>query len=265
VNRPLTVLALTAVVLAGCGGGAVAKPPDGLEVAGLTIDSQAVDKRMKVNVVLPEGDAGRRPLLVFLHGRGGNESSSLHAPMFAALKALGARAPIVAFPDGGDHSYWHNRDSGAWGRYVMKEVIPQVVRRFGADRRRVAIGGISMGGFGAFDLARAHPKRFCAVGGHSPAVWRSARETAPGAFDDAGDFARHDVIAGAGRLADQTVWLDAGDGDPFRPGDEAFTAALRDAGADLITRTWPGGHNGTYWDRHWRDYLRFYARALKRC
>jgi len=265
VNRPLVVLALTAVAFAGCGGGADAKPPPGIEVADQTIDSKAVDGRMKVKVVLPEGDAEGRPLLVFLHGRGGNESSSLRKPMFAALKALGTRAPIVAFPDGGDHSYWHNRDSGEWGRYVMKEVIPQVVRRFEADRRRVAIGGISMGGFGAFDLARAHPKRFCAVGGHSPAVWRSGGETAPGAFDDAADFARHDVIAGAGRFADQTVWLDAGDRDPFRPGDEAFTAALRDAGADLTAKTWPGGHDGKYWDRHWRDYLRFYARALKRC
>ena len=203
-NRPLTVLALAAVMLAGCGGEAPAKPPDGLEVADLTIDSTAVDKDMKVKVVVPEADAEGRPLLVFLHGRGGNESSSLRKPMFDALKALGTRAPIVAFPAGDDHSYWHNRKSGAYGRYVMKEVIPQVARRFGADRRRVAIGGISMGGFGAFDLARAHPKRFCAVGGHSPAVWRSGGETAPGAFDDAADFARHDVIAGAGRFAGQT-------------------------------------------------------------
>ncbi len=264
-NRPLTVLALAAAMLAGCGGEAPAKPPEGLEVADLTIDSTAVDKRMKVKVVLPEADAEGRPLLVFLHGRGGNESSSLRKPMFDALDALGTRAPIIAFPDGGDHSYWHNRKSGAWGRYVMKEVIPQVIHRFGADRRRVAIGGISMGGFGAFDLARAHPKRFCAVGGHSPAVWRSGGETAPGAFDDAADFARHDVIAGARRFADQTVWLDAGDGDPFRPGDRAFTAAVRDAGARLTAKTWPGGHDSTYWDRHWRDYLRFYARALKRC
>jgi endo-alpha-1,4-polygalactosaminidase (GH114 family) len=29
--------------------------------------------------------------------------------------------------------------------------------------------------------------------------------------------------------------------------------------------TWPGGHDGDYWDAHWRDYLRFYARALDRC
>ena len=261
--RAVTVL-MTVVVLAGCGG-AAAKPPDGLEVAGLTIDSKAVGEQMKVKVVVPDDDAEGRPLLVFLHGRGGNENSARRKPMFAALKALGTRAPIVAFPDGGDHSYWHDRDGGAWGRYVMKEVIPQVVRRFGADRRRVAIGGISMGGFGAYDLARLHPKRFCAVGGHSPAVWRSGGETAPGAFDDADDFARHDVIAGAERFAGQRVWLDAGDRDPFRPGDQAFTAALDAAGAQVTVHTWRGGHEGKYWDRHWRDYLRFYARALRRC
>jgi S-formylglutathione hydrolase FrmB len=266
VIRALTAVVTVVVVLAGCGGGALAKPPDGLEVADLTIDSAAVDRPMKVKVVVPAGaDGERRPLLVFLHGRGGNERSSLRRPMFAALKALGTRAPIVAFPDGGDHSYWHDRDSGAWGRYVMKEVIPQVAHRFGADPRRVAIGGISMGGFGAYDLARAHPKRFCAVGGHSPAVWRRAGETAPGAFDDAADFARHDVIAGAGRLAGRRVWLDAGERDPFRPGDRAFGAALRAAGAHVTVRTWPGGHDSRYWDRHWRDYLRFYARALSRC
>ena len=214
---------------------------------------------------MPEGDAEGRPLLVFLHGRGGNESSSLRKPMFDALKALGTRAPIVAFPDGGDHSYWHNRDSGAWGRYVMKEVIPQVVRRFGADRRRVAIGGISMGGFGAFDLARAHPKRFCAVGGHSPAVWRSGGETAPGAFDDAADFARHDVIAGAGavRRADQSGSTPA---TPTRSapatGVHRRPARRRRAPDGRRGRAATTASTGTATGG---DYLRFYARALERC
>jgi len=215
--------------------------------------------------VLPAGGGAGRPLLVFLHGRGGDEDSYLHGPMFDALESLGRNAPIVAFPDGDEDKYWHDRDSGAYGRYVVREVIPQVARRFKADRRRVAIGGISMGGFGAFDLARLSPGRFCAVGGHSPALWRSGGETAPGAFDDAEDFSRHDVIASAAAFAHIPVWLDAGDQDPFRPGDDAFAAALRAAGAHATVRTWPGGHDGDYWDAHWRDYLRFYARALRRC
>src|SRR5205085_4314835 len=108
---------------------------------------------------------GKRPLLVFLHGRGGNDETFVeNEAIFRTLAALGERAPIVAFPDGGDHSYWHNRPGGAWATYAMREVIPTVRRRFGTDPQRVAIGGISMGGFGAYDLALHHPGRFCAVG-----------------------------------------------------------------------------------------------------
>ncbi len=259
-GRNLAAL-LAALALSGCGAD---DAPAGVRVAGSAVHSKAVRKDMAVRVVVPDG-GGRRPLLVFLHGRGGDDGSYLHKPFFAALKALGTRAPVVAFPDGAEDKYWHNRRSGDWGRYVMREVIPQVTREFHTDRHRVAIGGISMGGFGAFDLARLHPRRFCAVGGHSPALWRTGGETAPGAFDDAADFARHDVVAGAGRLTGLPVWLDAGDRDPFRPGDAAFAANLRAAGAHPRIRQWPGGHDGDYWDAHWRDYLRFYARALKRC
>jgi poly(3-hydroxybutyrate) depolymerase len=234
----------------------------------VTIDSRAVGQPLNTTVVVP-ADApaeGRRALLVFLHGRGGDERSELDDAFFSALASLGPRAPIVAFPSGGDHSYWHDRADGDWGRYVVREVIPQVVRRYGIDRRRVAIGGISMGGFGAYDIARLHPGRFCAVAGHSPALWRTGGETAPGAFDDAEDFARHDVI-GAARanpdaFGDGRLWLDAGEEDPFRPGDDAMAAALGDR---VTAKTWPGGHDGGYWNEHWPDYARFYARALARC
>jgi S-formylglutathione hydrolase FrmB len=151
----------------------------------------------------------------------------------------------------------------------MREVIPEAVRRLHADPRRIAIGGISMGGFGAFDLARLNPGRFCAVGGHSPALWQTAGETASGAFDDADDFARHDVIADArlhpDRFAGERLWIDSGTEDPFVPGIRAFVAALRTNGLRISTHSWPGGHEGAYWRRHWDAYLGFYADALAAC
>jgi S-formylglutathione hydrolase FrmB len=169
---------------------------------------------LPVTVVIPAGSAaGRRPLLVFLHGKGENEDSHLDDAMFAALARQGARAPDVVFPYGGADSYWHDRAAGRWGAYVTDELIPVTLRRLNADPARVAIGGISMGGFGALDLARLHPGRFCAVGGHSAALWPTGADSAAGAFDDAEDFARHDVI-GAARSRDPyrstSVWLDAG-------------------------------------------------------
>jgi hypothetical protein len=75
------------------------------------------------------------------------------------------------------------------------------------------------------------------------------------------DFAAHDVIANANALDGLPVWLDAGDEDPCRPGDDAFAAAV----ARATVRTWPGGHDRDYWDAHWGEYLRFHARALRRC
>jgi S-formylglutathione hydrolase FrmB len=245
----------------------------GASLHEVTIESKDVGESLPIEVVVPAGadQDHRRPLLIFLHGRGAHgERDNLNSAMYGALADQGKRAPIVAFPSGGDHSYWHDRADGAWGSYVVDEVIPTVVHEFPADPRRVAIGGISMGGFGALDIARLHPGRFCAVGGHSPAIWRSGSETAPGAFDDEADFERHDVLETAvGSSAPYLgipVWVDAGDRDPFRhTGLDEFAEALRAHGAELTFHIWPGTHGGDYWRSHWEDYLRFYARALARC
>jgi poly(3-hydroxybutyrate) depolymerase len=247
------VLLAACLALAGCGSA----DARGAHVVSFTIKSKAVGRNLEVRIVLPEGETAGRPLVVFLHGRGMSPSSFTgNDAVFAGLAALGDRAPILAFPSGGDHSYWHDRRGGEWGRYVLREVIPQVLERTDADRRRVAFGGISMGGFGAFDLATRAKRHLCAVGGHSPALWRTGGETAPGAFDDAEDFERHDVIARADRLDGTRLWLDAGDADPFLPGDRAFAAA-----AGVRLRLSRGGHDSDYWNRHWAQYLRFYARA----
>jgi S-formylglutathione hydrolase FrmB len=244
----------------------------GARVERLVVHSRAVDRKLAVEVVVPAKAAprGERALLVFLHGRGGSEETFTgNEVVFEGLAKLGARAPVVAFPDGGDHSYWHDRDDGRWDRYVMRELIPEVTRRFGIDPRRVAIGGISMGGFGAYDLALHHPRRFCAVGGHSAALWFESGETAPGAFDDAADFNRNDVVGtvrgSSDAFAGMRVWNDYGDEDPFRVYNEGFVDYLRADGADLSAHSWPGGHDNAYWNRHWPAYLRFYANSLANC
>jgi S-formylglutathione hydrolase FrmB len=242
----------------------------GATVRHLTVHSSAVGADLGLNVIVPPHAADHPGLVLFLHGRSGDEASYTgEDSLFAALAQLGRRAPAVAFPDGGDDSYWHDRASGGWDRYLIHEALPAALAASGADPHRVAIGGISMGGFGAFDLALHHPGRFCAIGGHSPALWESGSETAPGAFDDAEDFARNDVI-GAARAGDSAylgvpVWIDRGSEDPFVPWDAMMVSALRADGADVTSHIWPGGHDLGYWDSHWEDYFRFYAQALRNC
>ena len=238
----------------------------GATIVRYDVRSRFVHRTLPQTAAIP-ADAGERPpLLVFLHGRGedGNESNSNDA-FYAALDALGDRAPAVVFPNGGEASYWHKRASGDWARYVLDEVIPRAVKRLDADPSRVAIGGVSMGGYGAYAIARRRPAAFCAVGGHSPAIWLRAGDSAPGAFDDADDYARNDVLAFArarrrapwGRAR---LWLDSGDRDPFRAGTDAFASAL-----GMKARHPRGAHDAEYWRAHYAQYLRFFAAALAAC
>jgi len=198
-----------------------------------------------------------------LHGRSVSPDSWLSDPFFEALHALGSSAPDVLLANGGNHSYWHDRTDGPWGSYVLHEAIPEALARSGADPRRVAIGGISMGGFGALDLARSAPHRFCAVGGHSAALWFRGADTPEGAFDDGADFARNDVIEFARGHSPYhvPVWLDVGAEDPFRAADTALAGELRGDGARVIFHVWPGVHGTSYWHPHLRRYFRFYSAA----
>jgi enterochelin esterase-like enzyme len=182
--------------------------------------------------------------LVLLHGRSSGPSSYLSQSLFDALHALGSRAPVVLLPDGVDHSYWHNRADGKWGSMVLREIVPR--------HGRVAIGGISMGGYGALLLGAQG--RFCAVGGHSPALWFSGADSAAGAFDDAEDYARHDIVNHPPHYH-APVWIDVGTEDPFR---NAAVHYAHEIHAQL--HVWPGGHDSGYWHSHMRQYLAFYAR-----
>jgi enterochelin esterase-like enzyme len=209
------------------------------------------------------GDTRGRPLLLLLHGRSSSPDSMARKPLASAVKKLGARAPVVVLVNGGDHSYFHDRADGRWGSYVLDEVIPAAVRKFHLDGRRVAIGGFSMGGFGALDLARF--RRFCAVGGHSAAMWRTGGETPAGAFDDAEDFEQNDVI-GAVRSNPRVyrrarIWIDVGTEDPFRSADTQLAGLLPQARFHL----WSGGHEISYFDDHASEILAFYANALAHC
>jgi S-formylglutathione hydrolase FrmB len=233
----------------------------GATVERFTIHSKLVGRDLHEILVIPSGGGHGRELLVFLHGRSSPPSSNLTQSLFDSLHALGPKAPDVLLPDGGDHSYWHDRADGEWGTSVLKEAIPAGLSRSGADPHRIAIGGISMGGFGALDLARLEPSLFCAVGGHSPALWFAGADTPAGAYDDAEDFARNDLIrfAASARLFDVPVWIDVGTQDPFFAADKAFAQELRAHGTDIRFVAHGGGHSG--WSSRMGEYLRWYTSA----
>jgi len=251
--------------LAACGAAPYGST-QGARIVRYTLASRLMHRSLKQVLVVPAGGGSGRPLLVLLHGRSAGADQFLGDPMFRELQRLRARAPVILIPSGGDHSYWHDRADGPWGTYVLREAIAVALARTHADAHRLGIGGVSMGGFGALDLARLHPGEFCAIGAHSAAIWPSAGQTASGAFDDPADYAQHDVMGAAARgnpYGQTPIFVDVGREDGFRFADEQLANDLRAHGADVTFRFQPGGHGG--WRGRMDEYLRFYAAALARC
>jgi S-formylglutathione hydrolase FrmB len=234
----------------------------GARVTHFQLHSAAVGRTLTETAAIPR-DApprGRRPLLVLLHWRGGTPDMLLSSELFAGLAKLGPQAPLVVMPNDDRLSFFHNRRDGRWADYIVHEVIPAAVRRLGADPSRVAIGGTSMGGFGALDIARLWPGRFCAVGAHSPAIFTSARATMAKSFDGPSDFAQHDLLALDPSYGKTPVWIDVGSQDRFRAADVRLASEL-----GVRPHVWPGKHGSRYWRDHMASYLRFYADALAHC
>lgn len=178
-------------------------------------------------------------LLVHLPGRGGvaQDADLLGLPDLCAPFGL-----AVASIDGGE-SYYHPRRDGRDGaRLVLDDLLGLALRELGRLPRVVM--GTSMGGYGAALLAQQQPKAFRGVVVSSGAIWRSARDTAPGAFDGAADFAAHDVLAHAGALRELPVRVDCGTADPFLAGNRAFARATGAAAAFT-----PGCHDRGFWRR----------------
>jgi enterochelin esterase-like enzyme len=132
----------------------------------------------------------------------------------------------------------------------------------------VAAGAVACGR-SAQDIARLWRGRFCGAAGHSTAIWPTAGQVNPVAFDGGDDYGRHDLY-GYARTADHAyagtqMWMDVGTSDSFRPNDAELATLLKRAGSNVAFHEWPGGHNAPYWRAHLGEYAALYGRALAAC
>jgi S-formylglutathione hydrolase FrmB len=219
-----------------------------------TLASSAMRAPVSYAVASPAPDA---PVVYALHGRGQDETFAVeHIRLQAFLADAGVVATVVS-ADGGASSYWHPRRTGADPLgMLVRELVPQVESTMGNGRR--AVIGWSMGGYGALLAAERFPDLFPVVVATAPALWRSASETAPGAFDGPLDFKAHDVFTATDRLDGAAVRIDCGRDDPFAGAIEAF-AALVPAAELHIGR---GFHDAATWRRMAPGQAAFLGRHL---
>jgi len=251
-----------------CGDPGPIPPSPGWPVVQGSFPSATVVGPVGYAVVTPPALARRdAPVAVLLPGRSGSAEDTMTSTSFpgflAEAMASGAVAPFALASVDGGASYWHRRVSGE-DRMAMlvRDFLPMLARWYGLARGPVALVGWSMGGYGALLAAEEHPTRFAAVAAASPAIFQSYDDMRAGpgdAFDSADDFAAHDVIAGATRLAQIPVRVDCGTADPFYANDRAFAAALPSPPEGSWFR---GCHDGDSWRVVAPAQIAFLGRAL---
>ncbi|GAB5553441.1 MAG: hypothetical protein Sapg2KO_30320 [Saprospiraceae bacterium] len=131
------------------------------------------------------------PLVLFLHGAGergqDNEIQLVHgADLFLQAENRSDFPAIVVFPQCQKNSFWADADFGGDRvEFPLKskvnpdlgaviELLDQLELELSVDQNRMYVGGLSMGGFGTFEILARQPKRFAAAfpicGGGNPAL-----------------------------------------------------------------------------------------------
>jgi enterochelin esterase-like enzyme len=235
--------------------------------------SPILQRQMMFRIYLPPDyfytDARRYPTMYMLHGAGGNytewSDSYLPQQLDDMIVRREVEPMIVVMPDGGDRTYWANWDEGPrWSDYVAEDVVAEIDSRFRTINNQGgrAIGGLSMGGLGALQIAMRHPYVFGVVGAHSPSI---RLEPDPELwFLSPSSFLAHNPMWLANYPGSERMiyWLDVGADDWWRPNIEELRDTLQLARLNLTWRVFDGSHEAEYWITHVPDYLRFYSDNL---
>jgi S-formylglutathione hydrolase FrmB len=171
-------VAVIGVVMAVLVSGASASPkspwdnPPKQRVRGLehrTFRSASMKAEVGYNICLPpeyRDEKKRFPVIYYLHGYEGNESSYLDYAQYWRESLSEAGPTILVFVNGGETSFFcDSPDSSMMGETVVKELISHVDQtcRTMAQRQGRSLHGYSMGGFGALKLAFKYPDMFGSV------------------------------------------------------------------------------------------------------
>lgn len=181
------------------------------------------------------------PLMLFLHGAGERGDDLELVKKWGPPKIVADRKDfpfVVASPQ--------CKSGKRWDAAAMVALVEDLARRLKVDRKRIYVTGLSMGGYGSWDLMARYPRLFAAgvpiCGGGDPTT--------------------------ADALKQIPIWVFHGDKDTAVPlsRSQQMVDAISEAGGDKATLTiYPGvGHNSwsaTYANEKVYDWLLSHRRG----
>ncbi len=244
-------------------GGHIPDVTPGTVVTGSFVSQHRLGARTGWSIVYPGAEAEPLPVMVSLHGLGGDHTTAISQlgidRFLPAAVAAGVPRFAIATVDGGT-TYWHPRPTGEdAGAMVLEEFLPLLGEQ-GLRTDRIAFQGWSMGGYGSLRLGAilgADTVRAVAV--MSAALWTDASGASTSGFADAAEYERYTVFGHQSSLDGIAVRLDCGTDDPFYAADQAYVAGFH---RPVTTTFQAGAHDDAYWTRMLPAQLTFVGRAL---
>jgi S-formylglutathione hydrolase FrmB len=255
-----------------------------------SIPSKILSRAVPYCIVLPhsfDADKARTfPVLYFLHGLGDNEQFFVHSGAWNLVEDMRDKGELkdflIATPDARSTFYINARDGKErYEDFLLQEFFPYVEKhyRVAAGRANRAISGISMGGYGALNLAFCHPQLFSSVSAHSAALIEKLPNFLAGALPDSprarvlgnafGNppdpvfWQAHNpmVIARTANLAHLNIYFDCGDRDDFgfEAGAIALDKVLTSRQIPHEFHIYPGRHDASYFAEHLPASLEFHS------
>ena len=254
------------------------------EVVDDSFQSAALGRPYKMRLYLPDAFKSkpqpRLPVIYLLHGSGGDETwwstrGGAKETLDTLINRGQLRPSIVVMPANGSNWYV-DAPSAKSESALIGELLPFVEARYRTAQERSArmIGGLSMGGYGALNLALKHADQFCAAMLMSPAVYdpvppglSSALRDEPFAIDGRFDVAlwsSHNYPAHLEAYQKQgktvSFWIMSGDHDRYGIALEAaklYTRLLSLQPKQVELRIVDGDHEAFVWRDALPDALRY--------
>lgn len=194
---------------------------------------------------------GRSPLIVFLHGRGGDHRRQWLNPALDAFRHKAADRGYFTLSPHLGKAAWMNEGA----RRHLNELLDLTCRTQPIDRERIFLMGMSMGGGGALTYAIHHGERvraLCDIFGvtdfsqfYSSGRYQASLSAAFGGTpEDVPDvYRQHSAIANLDAFAKIPIFVLHGDKDTTVPTEHSrqFVKALMIPGYDVVYREVKGG------------------------
>lgn len=212
----------------------------------------------KYQVFVPEDWSPHQewPVILALHGAGQRGDDGLQQTDVGMGDAIrnnrSAIHAIVVMPQCPKKLYWMLPPMDE----LAISTLELAIKEFHGDPRRTYLTGLSMGGFGAWHLARKYPGRFAALivvcGGIRPTAHTLAAQPELAKLNP--PDSQKSYLLAAEQIGKTPVWIFHGASDPIVPVTESqrMNAALKQVGDEVHYTEYPGVGHGS-WDKAYNE------------